>query len=45
MKRKERKNVDNKGKICIEPGCRFHAVAKGYCINCYQRKRYRRKEK
>jgi len=34
---RNRKNprMRNKGKICKYPGCRFHASAKGYCVNHY----------
>ena len=45
MRRKERKNMENRGKTCKEPGCRFHAVVKGYCINCYSRRWNRENKK
>ena len=32
--RKPRK-MTNKGLTCKFPGCKFHAVAKGYCVNHY----------
>ena len=38
---RQRKQMVNRGKKCITPGCDRNAKAKGMCIRCYQ---YQRQE-